>query len=513
MSLDLEETSYAELVQARPWSSGRMSALSGMPAASMGHVASMGSASEPAVFKDGVFLAPMIVLLQAMAPAVVAVGTLYLATQLFAVTFNNDFLVLAVLVGALSLVMMKPRRDVISDLLTSWPALTLSLCVRWGLLLAVLMTVGYLTQHVEEYSRRVLVSWAAATPALMATAMLLLQKLAQRCMVAATNTRRVIFVGANEISRTLAERLTHHTQLCTSVAGFFDDRSRTRLGEHGQVRLLGTLSEVPRYVREHEIDAIYIALPLRDVYRVQQLVTQLHDTTVSTYYLPDVPLHDPVHRARPCELLGVPVVALCETPFYGCRGAIKRLMDIVMGSILLAVLAPLLLLIAAAVKRSSAGPAIFRQRRYGLNGQEIVVYKFRTMTVTEDGGELRQATRDDARITSVGRILRRYSLDELPQLINVLQGRMSLVGPRPHAVAHNEEYRKLIRGYMIRHKMLPGMTGLAQVNGCRGEILQLDDLQARVRLDLEYLSHWSPLLDLKILAQTALIVFRDEKAY
>jgi len=170
-------------------------------------------------------------------------------------------------------------------------------------------------------------------------------------------------------------------------------------------------------------------------------------------------------------------------------------------------------LIAIVVKASSPGPVIFKQRRYGLDGREIAVYKFRTMSVVEDGAEVRQASKSDSRITPVGAVLRRSSMDELPQLINVLQGRMSLVGPRPHAVAHNEEYRKLIKGYMVRHKVLPGITGLAQVNGCRGETSKLEEMEARVNYDLDYLRHWTPLLDIKILLLTVVKVFRDEKAY
>jgi len=179
----------------------------------------------------------------------------------------------------------------------------------------------------------------------------------------------------------------------------------------------------------------------------------------------------------------------------------------------LLLLLPLLVLIALVVKLTSPGPIIFKQRRYGLDGREIAVYKFRTMHVTEDGVEIRQASKTDARITPVGAVLRRSSMDELPQLINVLQGRMSLVGPRPHAVAHNEEYRKLIKGYMVRHKVLPGITGLAQVNGCRGETSKLEEMEARVNYDLDYLRHWSPMLDIKILMLTVVKVFRDDKAY
>jgi len=218
-------------------------------------------------------------------------------------------------------------------------------------------------------------------------------------------------------------------------------------------------------------------------------------------------------QARSGEIHGIPVVAMCETPFYGYRGVTKRLTDIGLSVTILLLFLPLLMLIALLVKLTSPGPVIFKQRRYGLDGREIAVYKFRTMTVTEDGGEIRQASKSDSRITRIGGILRRTSMDELPQLINVLQGRMSLVGPRPHAVAHNEEYRKLIKGYMMRHKVLPGITGLAQVNGCRGETSQLEEMEARVNYDLDYLRRWTPLLDIKIILLTAVKVFRDDKAY
>jgi putative colanic acid biosynthesis UDP-glucose lipid carrier transferase len=209
----------------------------------------------------------------------------------------------------------------------------------------------------------------------------------------------------------------------------------------------------------------------------------------------------------------MPVVAMCETPFHGYRGLIKRLMDVGFASAALVFLAPVLLGIAWAVKRSSPGPILFQQRRYGLDGREIMVYKFRTMTVCENGATVTQASRNDSRVTPIGRHLRRWSLDELPQLINVLQGTMSIVGPRPHAVAHNEEYRKLIKRYMVRHKVLPGITGLAQVRGCRGETARVEHMEARVLFDLEYMRRWSPMLDLEIILATAVAVVRTDRAY
>jgi putative colanic acid biosynthesis UDP-glucose lipid carrier transferase len=239
---------------------------------------------------------------------------------------------------------------------------------------------------------------------------------------------------------------------------------------------------------------------------------ELRDTTTSVYLIPDVSLFD-LMQARVGDIDGIPVIALCESPLQGGRGALKRGTDIVFATLLLAVASPVMLLIALAIKLDSPGRVFFKQDRYGLDGERIVVYKFRTMTVCENGARIVQAKRNDARVTRVGRFLRRTSLDELPQLVDVLQGRMSLVGPRPHAVAHNEQYRKLISGYMVRHKVPPGITGLAQVSGCRGETSTLDDMRRRVPSDLEYLRHWCWLLDIKIMLRTFVLLVRDKRAY
>ena len=209
----------------------------------------------------------------------------------------------------------------------------------------------------------------------------------------------------------------------------------------------------------------------------------------------------------------MPVVSVCETPFTGVNGLVKRISDIVLASLILILIMPVLIAVAIAVKYSSPGPIIFKQRRYGLNGDEITVYKFRSMTVCENGNEVKQAQRNDARVTRVGAFIRKTSLDELPQFINVLQGRMSIVGPRPHAVAHNELYRKQIKGYMIRHKVKPGITGWAQVNGLRGETETLDKMQARIEFDLDYLRNWSVTLDIKIILMTAIMMLRQPQAY
>jgi putative colanic acid biosynthesis UDP-glucose lipid carrier transferase len=238
----------------------------------------------------------------------------------------------------------------------------------------------------------------------------------------------------------------------------------------------------------------------------------LQDTTTSVYFLPDIYTFD-LMQARIDHLAGMPVVAVCETPFTGINNVVKRLSDVVLATLISIMLIPVMMIIAVAVKLSSPGPVIFRQRRYGLYGEEILVYKFRTMTVADDGAKIVQATKDDARITRVGAFLRRSSLDELPQFINVIQGRMSIVGPRPHAVAHNELYRKLIKGYMLRHKVKPGITGWAQVNGLRGETETLEKMQARIEYDLDYLRSWSLTLDLWIIVRTVWVVLKRDNAY
>jgi putative colanic acid biosynthesis UDP-glucose lipid carrier transferase len=260
------------------------------------------------------------------------------------------------------------------------------------------------------------------------------------------------------------------------------------------------------------VSSIYIALPRSNVPRIGEMVRELRDTTASIYFVPDVFAFDLI-QGRLVEISGMPAISVCDTPFHGMDAVMKRVTDLALASLALLLLSPLMVAIALAIRLTSAGPILFRQRRYGLNGEEIMVAKFRSMSVCEDGPVVNQATRQDRRVTPLGRILRRTSLDELPQLFNVLEGKMSLVGPRPHAVAHNELYRKLISGYMIRHKVRPGITGLAQVNGLRGETETVEKMRERVRFDLDYLSHWSPWLDLKIIYKTLWVIARDRNAY
>jgi len=467
--------------------------------------------NEPIVFKHSALIGQF-ALIQLLASPLVAVGMLYCLTLLYGAKFDGEFRVLAVLVVVLSpMILRRPQVGALT-ILPRWGSIAVGLLMRWLVLLAVLLAIGYATKVSAEFSRRVILTWAVVTPAPMILVAIALHELIRRFMHSPSNARSAVIAGYNDVSVALAQRIRANRELGIQVKGFFDDRSSGRLGLPEGKDLLGGLSELAAYVNAHNTDVIFIALPMRQVQRVVELLDDLRDTTGSIYYVPDIFVTDLI-QSRTADIFGIPVVAMCETPFHGYRGTVKRLTDLSIGITALILLAPLLLLVAVSIKFDSPGSVIFRQRRYGLDGEIIDVYKFRTMTVTEDGQEIRQATEDDERVTRVGRVLRRYSIDELPQLFNVLQGSMSLVGPRPHAVAHNEEYRRLIKGYMVRHKVLPGITGLAQVNGCRGETSRLEDMQARIEYDLDYLRHWSLDLDLRILFRTAILVFHDRGAY
>ncbi len=384
--------------------------------------------------------------------------------------------------------------------------------ITWAIVISALVLIGFAAKVSDDYSRLVMFTWFIQAPFLVAMAQDIVSRLIVNKLMKAGHARRAVIVGVKDISRRLADGLVKHRQYGIKIDGFFEDRSEERVGEPPHAPIVGPINLLAAYVKTHNIDVIYIALPIQNNERTLALLDDLKDTTVSIYYVPDVFVFDLI-QSRSDSIAGVPVLALCETPFYGINGLIKRCSDLFFATLALILTSPIMVLIAIAIKLTSRGPVFFAQRRYGLDGSEIIVYKFRSMTVAEDGGEIRQAAKNDARLTRIGGFLRRYSLDELPQFINVLQGRMSMVGPRPHAVAHNEQYRTLIAGYMVRHKVNPGITGLAQVSGARGETQTIEEMEKRVHYDLEYLRNWSLALDIEILVKTVFTVWRDEKAY
>ena len=436
---------------------------------------------------------------------VMTIAALLACIALFHVRFQGAYLILGLLVFSLTFPGNAPAAGTVG-------ALVREVAASWSMTVTVLALIGWATRTVEVFDPHVLLAWLVATPLTRVAGHLALPPLLRR-LYAGRNAQRVaVIVGACELGRALAERLRRNPLLGIRVAGFFDDRGADRTGEEAAEATLGTIEQLADYVKAQRVDLIYITLPMASQPRTVRLLDQLHDTTASIHFVPDIFLFDLI-QGRIDTVDGMPVVSVCETPFRGLNALVKRASDIVLALLICSIALPLMLAIAAGVKLSSPGPVIFRQRRYGLDGREIVVYKFRSMTVTEDGAHIRQATRTDERVTRFGAFLRRTSLDELPQFINVLQGRMSVVGPRPHALAHTELYRKLIKGYMFRHKVRPGITGWAQVNGLRGETDTLDKMERRIAYDLAYLRRWSLGLDLWIVLKTLFVTLDGRNAY
>lgn len=394
------------------------------------------------------------------------------------------------------------------DGITPWRSAVYSgILLEWALVVSVLLLLAFAFKVTTIYSRAVMLSWFCVTPIALCAA----HKLRVHVRAALFNSAdapRYIVIGANQVASELLRRLPQ-----SGFLGFFDFRSAERISEWvSGDQLIGHCDDVAGYVRENGVTTIYIALPLARAPRIGELIDALRDTTASIYFLPDVFSFDLV-GGRLVNIDGMPALSVCDTPFHGMDAVIKRAFDLLLAGAALVLAAPVMTICAIGVKLSSPGPILFRQRRYGLHSEEIMVYKFRSMTCCEDGPTVAQAKKNDARTTRFGAFLRKSSLDELPQLFNVIQGNMSLVGPRPHAVAHNEQYRKLISGYMIRHKVRPGITGLAQVSGFRGETDTVEKMSGRIHCDIQYLNQWSLWLDIRIMIRTVLLVLRDDKAY
>jgi len=393
-----------------------------------------------------------------------------------------------------------------------WLRSFLDILLRWLLILAVLWLIFDRSGFDYLIFEPAIQTWAVATPVMLFLLQVTVRFLLPYFFNHGCKKRKAVIVGLDARSLQLVKNCRADQFSDFDFLGFFENRNLERVPQPAGEKILGATKMLPDFVRRHGVHVVFIALPMAQQPHVMALLDAMRDSTVSIYFVPDLFITDLI-QARFDRVGNVPVVAVCETPFYGLRSIPKRLSDIIISLLILIPLIPVLILIALGVKLSSPGPVLFKQRRYGLNGEEIRIYKFRSMTVCDNGNIIKQATRNDTRITRFGGFLRKTSLDELPQFINVLQGRMSIVGPRPHAVAHNELYRQLIKGYMIRHKVKPGITGWAQVNGLRGETDSLDKMAARIEYDLDYLRSWSMGLDLQIIMRTVGVVLGDQNAY
>ena len=387
------------------------------------------------------------------------------------------------------------------------------IAISWLWTLLVMMFIDEAVALVDPIYKQYFWLWNIAVPVEIISWHVILRSVTNLYRELAKNKHRVAIVGATMLGIELEKNFRKEAAVGLDFVGFFDDRHRlTEDNQFGLTKLEGDFDQVVRLAKEGQLDIVYITLPLRAELRIKSLIEDLADSTVSVYFVPDLFIFDMLGSTL-SYINGIPVISIHDTPFYGVDGMMKRAFDIVFSIAALTLIAAPLIIIGISICLTSSGPIIFKQRRYGFRGEEIIVWKFRSMTVCEDSQVVNQARKNDPRVTKLGRFLRRNSLDELPQFFNVLQGSMSVVGPRPHAIAHNEFYRGQVKGYMLRHKVKPGITGLAQVNGYRGETESIDKMEGRIQQDLNYIRTWSLWLDIKIIILTVYRGFTGPKAY
>ena len=388
--------------------------------------------------------------------------------------------------------------------------------MAWTSVCLLLLLIGYFAKVGEHYSRLVMGLWFITTLFTLNFWRFALRQLLIYLRVKGKNTRPAVIIGLTESGLRLQEDFNASSHLGIHVSGFYQASGTPEIpASHparSSARVLGEVEDAVAAARAGELDLVYIALPMREEKVIGDILAQFSDTTATVHILPDFFVANMLH-ARWHQVGQSNLLSIYDTPIEGFNSWLKRLEDLTLAFFILILLSPVMIFVAVGVFLSSPGPILFKQRRYGLDGRTIDVWKFRSMAATDNGVNVQQATKNDARVTKFGSFIRRTSLDELPQLFNVLQGYMSIVGPRPHAVAHNEEYRRLINGYMLRHKVKPGITGWAQINGWRGETDTLDKMSKRIEYDLHYIRNWSIVLDLRILFLTIFRGFVSKNAY
>jgi Undecaprenyl-phosphate glucose phosphotransferase len=389
------------------------------------------------------------------------------------------------------------------------PALQVGKAVAaWVAASAALVAIAYLTSTSIIFSRGWALLWLVLTPAGFILARGFAAARVARWRRRGLLSTRVAVIGAGELAQAVARQLEDAPDQQYRLVGFFADEP----GGAGAAATKGGIDSLLTAVGANQVDEILVALPSGVGASLEALLRRLNSVPVNVRICPELALlKRPLRRLPPIAAL--PTFDLYERPLSGWNQVSKRAEDLVLAPLIVLCAAPFLLLIALLIKLDSPGPVLFRQRRFGFNNNEFIVYKFRTMRHAPEEDGVPQARRGDGRVTRLGAFLRRTSLDELPQLLNVLRGEMSLVGPRPHAVAHNRLFAQTIDDYLGRHRVKPGITGWAQVNGLRGEIGSEEQLRLRVQHDLHYIDNWSFWLDLKILLLTVFVGFVHENAY
>lgn len=422
-------------------------------------------------------------------------GNLYLWSKVFHIQEVGIYQSAALLAIICYFLIAEIRTLYRSSRLQSYADIAIRILTTWVSVGLLLILLAFATKSSATFSRLTIGSWLLTTPLLLVIERFCIYMALRYLRRRGSNTRSFAILGDAKSSSQLLSRM--NSLSWTGLAHF---------------KSYQDLDALLLDVQTHSIDYVFLSYSDNQQDTIIRAINALSDSTASVYLAPNVFLSD-LLGSKWITLDGMPMITINDHPFYGVRWFLKKTEDVILGSLFLLLSLPVMILIAIGVKLSSSGPVLFKQRRYGLNGETIQVLKFRTMKTLDDGSVILQATKDDVRVTPFGKFLRKTSLDELPQFFNVLQGSMSVVGPRPHAVSHNEHYRKLISGYMLRHKVKPGITGWAQVNGLRGETETLEKMQARIEYDLYYINHWSIWLDLKIILMTIVGGFRGKSAY
>jgi putative colanic acid biosysnthesis UDP-glucose lipid carrier transferase len=445
--------------------------------------------------------------------AVLGIGLLLIRQQLGGLTANYSIMLLLLAMG----MWFAYDQFGVYRSNSSFARKALTLFKAWSLAFVFLLVVGFATKQTDLYSRLLLVQLYGVGYLLQVLLHYFSREVQIRLMRRAVPAENVLIVGTGKLARYLHHKLSGNPWLNQKVVGCLELPSsvQNRTGKPGatlyetsdfgtlrEPNIIGPLDEMLAIIDRHDVRTIYFAIPLGESDLIEDLYFQLLDRHVAVHWVPDIfSLLLVNHSVR--EMAGLPVLTLSETPLTGTRLLLKAVEDRVLALFILLLISPLLLLIALAVKLDSPGPVFFRQARKGWSGKIFHIWKFRSMVVHQpEAGLVQQAIRNDPRITRIGAFLRKSSLDELPQLFNVLKGEMSLVGPRPHAVQHDEEYSKRIDAYFARHNIKPGITGLAQVRGLRGETSEIERMRERIEADIEYINNWSLWLDLTILLRT-----------
>ncbi|MBT2972197.1 MAG: undecaprenyl-phosphate glucose phosphotransferase [Candidatus Thiodiazotropha sp. (ex Ctena orbiculata)] len=390
----------------------------------------------------------------------------------------------------------------------------LKLLKAWSSACAFLLLLAFVTKYTETYSRSVVLI-LFVLGYLAQVSLHFGVRLIQRHMVSQEANTKALIIGSGALANHLYERINTNPWMPEEVIGVISSTGNdnaTDAANRTSMPILGNLEDIKRLIKVHDIQTIYIAVSLDSSPMIQKIYFDLLNENVNIHWAPNIFALNLINHSVK-ELAGIPILTLSETPLIGSHLLIKAVEDRVLAFLILILVSPIMLVTAILIKFESPGPVFFRQERTGWDGKNFRIWKFRSMKLhTEEHGVVRQATRDDPRVTRIGRFIRRTSIDELPQLFNVFAGQMSLVGPRPHALQHNLEYSKQIEAYLARHRIKPGITGLAQIRGFRGETKELEQMEKRVKYDLEYINNWSLWLDLSILVRTPFSL-KNDNAY